>query len=83
MLRLKPTTTYEESRARLSRNAKATLGIVEDGIARDPYHRTRRRDRADGAVIDYSAEGLLVAFRVLDPALAELIDVSDLKQDRS
>jgi len=34
-------------------------------------------------VIDYSAEGLLVAFRVLDPALAELIDVSDLKQDRS
>jgi hypothetical protein len=79
MHRLRPTPTYEGSATRLGRNARAALRIVEDGIAQDPHHGVRRRGRPDGVVIDYSAEGLLLAYRVLGPTLVELIDVIDLR----
>jgi hypothetical protein len=52
---------------------------VEAAIAEDPHHRVRRHHRQDGVVVDYSALGLLVAYRVIDPHAVELIEVIDIK----
>ena len=81
MLRLKPTPEYEAAKAALSRNARTTLDrVVEPAIADDPYHDIRRFKREDGVTIDYSADGLFVAFRVSDQSVVELVEVIDLKE---
>jgi hypothetical protein len=55
------------------------LRIVEESIAADPYHRVRRRERRGGLVVDFSAQGLFVAYRVVSPTVVRLVDVIDLK----
>jgi len=77
--RLTPRAAYLRAKADLRPDARVALRIVEDAIADDMDHRYRRRERADGAVIDWSAEGLLVAFKRTGPETGELIDVIDLK----
>jgi hypothetical protein len=73
------TDRYIAARESLRSDGRVALWLVEDAIAADPDHTVRRRIRNDGAVIDWSAEGLLVAFRRLGPNRVELLDVVDLK----
>jgi hypothetical protein len=63
----------------LDPNARATLRVVEAGIEADPHHDVKRHRRADGTVVDMSAEGLLVAYRTVGDAYSELLDVTDIK----
>ena len=79
-MRLKPTPEYEANKAALSRNARTTLTrIVEPAIAEDPYHTVRRHHRSDGTTADYSADELIVVFRVLG-SVVELLVVIDLQR---
>ena len=77
--RLVPTDAYLLAREGLSPNARVALQYVEQGVADDPDHRFRRHERADGAVVDWSAEGLLVAFRRVGADTVHLLDVIDIK----
>lgn len=77
---LVPTTAYLAARGNLRPDARVALQIVEEDIADDPDHRHRRHERVEGAVVDWSAEGLLVAFRRTGPATVVLLDVIDLKE---
>lgn len=77
--KLVPTDRYLLARESLNANARIALQYIEQGIAEDPDHRSRRRDRADSAVIDWNAEGLLVAFRRVDADTVHLLDVIDIK----
>lgn len=78
MLRLKPTPEYQSARSALSRAARLALDLVEEGISDDPYHDVRRNHRPDGVTIDFSGEGLFVAYRIQNPVV-ELLEVIDLK----
>ncbi len=77
--RLVPTDRYLLAKEGLSANARVALQYVEQGVADDPDHRFRRHERADEAVIDWSAEGLLVAYRRVGPDTVHLLDVIDIK----
>lgn len=77
--RLIPTRAYRSARDALRSDARVALNHVEDAIREDPHHRVRRYQRPDGVTIDYSAQGLFVAYRLIGPALVELVEVIDLK----
>jgi hypothetical protein len=54
------------------------LRQVLDGIADDPFHRTGRYQyRASGIVVDYSADGLAVAYLVLGNDDVVLLSVDE------
>lgn len=80
--RLILTTAYKSARGALRSDARITLSYVEDGIGTDPHHRVRRYQRPDGVVIDYSAQGLFVAYRLIGLDLVELVELMDLKDRR-
>jgi hypothetical protein len=75
-----PTNAYLRAKSALNPNALVALRYVEESIAEDPDHRERRHERTDGAVIDWSAQGLFVAFRCDSPDSVQLLDVIDLKE---
>ena len=81
--RVVSTDTYLVAKARLSANARVALQYVEQGVSDDPDHRFRRHERADGAVVDWSAEGLLIAFRRVSADTVHLLDVIDIKDPHS
>ncbi len=64
----------------MTADLRLELDLVEEGIATDPHHRFRRKDRDDGTTVDYSAAkaGLLVAFEIIDDETVELIELRDL-----
>lgn len=77
---LRPTPEYEAAKAALTtENAKATLRVVEDYIEEDPRHEVKRHRRASGVIVDMSAEGLLVSYRISGDVV-ELLDVIDVKR---
>jgi hypothetical protein len=62
--RLIETRAYQLARESLS--ARVSLRYAEERIQANPHDPDRRRTRHDGATVDYSATGLLVAYTVLD-----------------
>lgn len=77
-VRLIPTRTWDDAKALLRPDALAALTYVLERIEDDPYHRLQRRERPDGAVVDFGAERLLVAYRVVDTETVHLLAVIDL-----
>lgn len=75
------TTAWERGLQVLSPNAKVALPYALDRIRSDPHDPFRRRDRWDGATVDYGAEGLLIAYEVLEPDRIRLLDVVDVKKE--
>lgn len=79
--RLIPSETYETARARLSANARVALPYALERIADNPYHHRQRMFRYDGSIVDYGAEGLLIAYEVLDHERVRLLGVIDVKKE--
>jgi hypothetical protein len=71
--------TYRSMRATLSRATRLALDIVEQEIANDPSPGHHRRELSDGAIIDYSAQELLVRYRRLSEDVVEFERVLDLR----
>jgi hypothetical protein len=55
------------------------LDIAEVEIARDPSPGHHRRELSDGAIVDYSAEDLLIRYRRLGDDVVEFERVLDLR----
>ena len=55
------------------------LDIAEEEIAKDPTPGHHRRELSDGAIVDYSAEGLLIRYRRIGDDLIEFERVLDLR----
>jgi hypothetical protein len=79
--RLIETGAYQLARESLSANARVSLRYAEERIQANPHDPDRRRTRHDGATVDYSATGLLVAYTVLDSERIRLLDVVDVKKE--
>lgn len=77
-VRLIPTPTWDDAKALLRPDALAAPPFVLERIEDDPNHRLQRRERPDGVVVDYGAERLLVAYRVIDAETVHLLAVIDL-----
>jgi hypothetical protein len=75
------TTAWQRGVQVLSPNAKVSLPYALDRIRADPHDSFRRRARWDGATVDYGAEGLLIAYEVLEPDRIRLLDVADVKKE--
>lgn len=74
------TDSFSASKAALTtKNAKATLRVVEGHIEADPWHEIKRHRRASGIIVDMSAEGLLVSYRI-SGEVVDLLDVIDVKR---
>lgn len=69
---------YRSVRETLSRATRLALDFAEDEIARDPSPAHHRRELSDGAIVDYSAEDLLIRYRRLADVI-EFERVLDLK----
>jgi hypothetical protein len=65
----------------LNRNARVALPFALERIQDDPHDAPFRRRRPDGAWVDYGAEGLLIAYEVLEPDRIRLLDVADVKKE--
>jgi hypothetical protein len=57
-----------------------SLPYALDRIQADPHELHLRRLRPDGAYVDFGAEGLLIAYEVLDAERIRLLDVVDVKK---
>jgi hypothetical protein len=75
-LDLRRTREYEASKAALDAGRRRELELVEESIAADPFGEAYRVPRFDGCTVDYSDEGLLVAYRVEGDAIL-LVDFVD------
>lgn len=78
--RLLETQAWQRSMEALSSNARVALPYALDRIQADLHELHFRRLRADGAYVDYGAQGLLIAYRVLDDHRIRLLDVLDVKE---
>lgn len=65
----------------LGPNARVSLPYALDRIRDSPHDLYRRRRRPDGAIVDYGAEGLLIAYEILEPDRVRLLDVVDVKKE--
>lgn len=70
---------YRSVRESLSRATRLALDFAEDEIAKDPSPGHRRRELADGAIVDYSVEDVLIRFRLLSDDVVEFQRVIDLR----
>jgi hypothetical protein len=61
--------------------AKVSLPYALDRIQDDPHEAEKRMRRHDGAWVDYGAEGLLIAYHVVEPDRIRLLDVADVKKE--
>jgi len=75
------TKSWERGRENLNANARVSLPYALDRIQADPHDPFMRRKRSDGATIDYGAQGLLIAYEVLEPDRIRLLDVADVKKE--
>ena len=71
--------SYRSARETLSRATRLALDIAEEEIARDPTPGHHRRELSDGAVVDYSAEDILIRYRRLGDDVVEFERVIDLR----
>jgi len=71
--------TYQTTRAGLSRATRLALDIAEREIANDPSPGHHRRELSDGAIVDYSAEDILIRYRRLAEDVVEFERVLDLR----
>ena len=79
--RLIESRAFERGRQVLNANARVSLPYALERIEDDPTAPFRRRIRSDGAIIDFGAEGLLIAYRILDSERVELLEVADVKRE--
>lgn len=70
---------YQSERRKLSRATRTALDFVEDQIVDDPSPRHHRRELSDGAIVDFSAQDLLVRYRRLSDEVVEFERVLDLR----
>ena len=70
---------YQSERGKLSRATRTALDFVEDMILDNPSPRHHRRELSDGAVVDFSAQDLLVRYRRLSEDVVEFERVLDLR----
>lgn len=63
----------------LSPNARVSLPFALERIEDDPHHLLLRRRRPDGAIVDYGAVGLMIAYQILDSERVRLLEIIDLK----
>lgn len=70
---------YQSERGKLSRATRTALDFVEDEILDDPGPRHHRRELSDGAIVDFSAEDLLVRYRRLSYDVVEFERLVDLR----
>jgi hypothetical protein len=70
---------YQTERGKLSRATRTALDFVEEQILDDPGPRHHRRELSDGAVVDFSAQDLLVRYRRLSAEAVEFERVLDLR----
>jgi hypothetical protein len=75
------TKTWERGVESLNKNAKVSLPYALDRIQDEPHEAALRRRRSDGAWVDYGAEGLLIAYEVLEPDRIRLLAVADVKKE--
>jgi hypothetical protein len=75
------TKPWERGVENLNRNAKLSLLYALDRIQDDPHEAEKRMQRPDGAWVDYGAEGLLIAYEVIEPDRIRLLAVADLKKE--
>lgn len=78
--RLIETEAYQRAREFLSPNARVSLRYALERIEDNPRDMYRRRVRPDGAIVDYGAVGLLIAYQILDIERVRLLEVTDLKE---
>jgi hypothetical protein len=78
--RLIETKRYQRTREALGPNARVSLPWALERIAGDPLTMEKRRLRPDGAIIDYGAQGLLIAYRILGGYRVRLLAVVDVKK---
>jgi hypothetical protein len=64
-LKLIKSPRYQALRDNLPLGARAAVRIVENEIVRDPSPGPNRRVLDDGSIVDFSAEDLLVQYRLL------------------
>ena len=79
--RLIETAAWGRGVQRLSPNAKVSLPYALERIQSDPHDDFMRRKRWDGSTADYGAQGLLIAYQVLEPDRIRLLDVVDVKKE--
>lgn len=65
----------------LNRNAKVSLPYALDRIQDDPSDPEFCFIRSDGSRVDFGAQGLLIAYEVLEPDRIRLLEVSDVKAE--
>lgn len=70
---------YQSVRKSLSRATRLALNYAEDEIAKDPSPGPRRRELADGAMVDFSVEDVLIRYRMLSDEVIEFQRVIDLR----
>lgn len=70
---------YRSARTLLSRATQLALDIAEEEIAKDASPGHRRRELSDGAIVDYSAEDLLIRYRRLSDDVVLFERVLDLR----
>jgi hypothetical protein len=70
---------YQSVRKSLSRATRLALEFAEQEIADDPSPRHHRREIADGSIVDYSVEDVLIRYRRLSDEIVELERVIDLR----
>jgi hypothetical protein len=54
------------------------VDLIEEEIAADPIVRGRRHQRPDGLIVDYSGDGILVAYRISGDGVVDLLELLDL-----
>lgn len=70
---------YRSVRESLSRATRLALDFAEQEIANDPSPGHHRRETADGAIVDYSAEDVWIRYRRLSDDVIEFQQVIDLR----
>ena len=75
------TKAWTRGLATLNRNARVSLPYALERIQADPHEAPQRRLRPDGAWVDFGAQGLLIAYEVIEPDRIRLLTVADVKRE--
>jgi hypothetical protein len=74
------TEAWQRALGNLTKNAKVSLPYALDRIQDDPLDTEFCFTRPDGSRVDFGAQGLLIAYEVLEPDRIRLLEVSDVKK---
>jgi hypothetical protein len=75
------TEAWQRSLENLSKNARVSLPYALDRIQDDPLDSEFCFIRPDGSRVDFGAQGLLIAYQVLEPDRIRLLNVSDVEKE--